>query len=125
MNILKSHHAKGNNGIKTEELKTFLNDSRIKLKKVACSATVREEIQKELTEICTEIYEVNESIPGDENAALNQDTLRKIVRTSERISKLEAERDIASESSEVINTIVSKSLIIKQHFQTRAISAIG
>ena len=125
MNILKLHHTKGNNGIKTEELKTFLNDSRIKLRKVACSATIRGEIQKELTEICTEIYEVNECIPGDGNAAINQDILRKIVKTSERISKLEIERDIASESRDVISTIVSKSLLIKQHFQTQAISAIG
>jgi len=125
MNILKLGHTKGNNGINTEDIKKFLNDSRIKLRKVACSSTVKAEIQKELAEICTEIYDVNESIPGDSNISISLDTISKIVKTSERISKLEIERDIASESREVISTIVSKSLLIKQHFQTQAISAIG
>ena len=125
MNFLKLGHTKGNNGIKTEEIKKFLNDSRIKLRKVACSATVREEIQKELTEICTEIYEVNESIPGDGDISINHDTICRIVKTSERICKLESEKEIASESKEIINTIVSESLAIKQRFQAQTVSATG
>lgn len=126
MNILKLGHTKGNNGIKTEEIKKFLNDSRIVLKKVAASPTVRGEIQKELAEICLEIYDVNESIPGNGNSPINDDTRNRIIKTSERIENLkDVEISCDKESGSAICTIISQSLTIKHHFQTQAISAAG
>lgn len=126
MNILKLRHTRGNNGIKTEEIKKFLNDSRIVLKKVATSPTVKSEIQRKLAEICTEIYDVNESIPGDGNSPINDDTRDRIIKTSERIESLkDTEISCDKESGSAICTIISQSLTIKHHFQTQAVSATG
>lgn len=127
MNIIKSMQKKGNGSMRAEEIKKFLNNSRIKLKKVADSTTIKSDIQLELSAICTEIYNVNECIPGAENAQINEDVICMIVKTSERIKKLENSRDLSSdkEVKSVIQTIVSESLIIKQQFQTQAISAMG
>lgn len=123
MRFLEKLRHKGNNGPKSEEIKTFLNDSRDQLKIIASSATIEPDIRKELTDICTEIYDANEKIPGHENAQIDDGTICKIIKTSERIKELENKKSICLESKKVISAIASVSLEITQHFQTQTVSA--
>lgn len=122
MKLLKLKCPKGNNGIKNEDLKIFLNDSRLKLKKIASMEAIGKEIQEELTQIHKEFYEINESIPSSENVIENHTIIERIVKTSERMENLKEIKD--DESKSVISSIISGFLPFKQHFQSKAVPAI-
>ncbi len=63
MSFFKKLRHKENNGLISEEIKTFLNDSRVQLKIVASSATIEPDVRKESADICTEFYDANERMP--------------------------------------------------------------
>lgn len=110
--------------LKMEEIKNFFESSRKNLKKIS-TKTKDENAQKELFEVCSTFYEVNENIPLNDSMQINDEVRFKIIEATTKIEEVGKNKNITVDlqSKKVISAIILKSAGIKHQFQAGTAAA--
>lgn len=123
MNFLEKFRRNKNLELKNEEIKTILQNSRRSLGEVH-NKIFDSKTQKEISEICEDFYEANESISSNERAEIEEPTKRTLIAATTKIEEITKKGEVFDQKSRtVVTTIAARTLKIRKCFLSQKASA--
>ncbi len=123
MNFLEKFRRNKNLELKNEEIKTILQNSRRSLGEVH-NKIFDSKTQKEISEICEDFYEANESISSNDQAEIEEPTKRTLIAATTKIEEITKKGEVFDQKSRtVVTTIAAKTLKIRECFLSQKASA--
>jgi len=106
---------KKNDDLKSAEIKNFLETSRMSLKDIAASIE-DVEIRGRIAQLCSTIYELNESVSAY-SGEIDKHTKDRVIEIAGKIEQIAIEKNLAADPKSV-NMITTQSLKMRKWAKT-------